>query len=761
MSKKQTAFSFNHVFAVECDAIAKRLDKRVSPGRIPEDEDKVLGLREASRTKATDDDTEVQHGLMGRATYAVARWFRPSVQHWHATPSTELGLTGLALSGGGIRSATVCLGVLQSLARAGVLRHIDYLSTVSGGGFIGSALSSLLASGPAGTSPDDFPFRHEQGKREPETFRHLRAAGNYLAPGGAADTFRIPALLLRGVIVNFLAILPFLMAAAAITSLTHRNLMQAYDGGMPTEFLRLTPVVASAFLVWVVLYAVVSWLASTRIVFAKLRARWSVRNFYELTFSWFLILTLTVLALEALPAAIAWWWWRASTEPPIASFTGIVGAIAALQAAFVHAGNGGKKRWVGKVALYGIAIIGPLFLIGIYAEFVGALVYNDQVFELISASLPGVTFMAAGLWVFAQLIDPNSTSLHGFYRDRLSAAYLMRQRNDGSVDPAGGDRLQLGQLGDSSPYHLINGTINLQASQDRALLGREADFFLFSKHFVGSRSTGYAETEAIERLEPRLNLGTAMAISGAAAAPNMGTSTFKPMVFLLTLLNVRLGFWLPNPALTRHWAGGFIPRPGPVLLLKELFSKMTARSTYVNISDGGHIENLGVYELLRRRCKCIIVVDAERDEELRCGGLATVIRYAQIDMGIKITIDLSPIQCRGRKRRGGRPASERHWAVGLIEYGEDEKGDQQIGHLLYIKSSLAGHENVYVTAYADGHQEFPHESTADQFFDEEQFEAYRALGRHMGDEATEGYESETPCGLIEWLRERELGAERS
>ena len=61
-----------------------------------------------------------------------------------SAPSTKLALVGLSLSGGGIRSATFSLGVIQALAKHGLLKTVDYLSTVSGGGFIGSCLSSLL-----------------------------------------------------------------------------------------------------------------------------------------------------------------------------------------------------------------------------------------------------------------------------------------------------------------------------------------------------------------------------------------------------------------------------------------------------------------------------------------------------------------------------------------------------------------------------------------------------------------------------------------
>jgi hypothetical protein len=146
---------------------------------------------------------------------------------------------------------------------------------------------------------------------------------------------------------------------------------------------------------------------------------------------------------------------------------------------------------------------------------------------------------------------------------------------------------------------------------------------------------------------------------------------------------------------------------------------MNAKSAFVNISDGGHIENLAIYELLRRRCRLVIAVDAECDSQMNCPSLATVIRYAQIDLGLEIDIDLAPL----RLKSDGLVAD--HWTVGTIDYGSGERGT-----LLYVKSSLTGDEPQYVTDYRRRFPTFPHESTADQFFNETQFESYRALGFH-------------------------------
>ena len=322
------------------------------------------------------------------------------------------------------------------------------------------------------------------------------------------------------------------------------------------------------------------------------------------------------------------------------------------------------------------------------------------------------------------VLDVNITSSHGFYRDRLSKAYLFQPNGDGQITYNDDQKLSdLNRDDTIAPYHLINATLNLPGSNDPNLRGRNADFFTISKYFAGSEHTGYCRTEDIETIDPHFTLGSAMAISAAAAAPNMGAMTMKQFVFIMTLLNVRLGYWTPNPRkinsagkLSRwRWPG-----VGPRYLVKEAFGNLNARKSYVNLSDGGHIENLAMYQLLKRHCKLIIAVDAEADEDFVFNGLVTLIRFADIDMGITIDIDLNQI----RNRENGR--SQSHWALGIIKYNKNE-----IGHLLYLKSSLTGDENEYIKAYHQKNSTFPDQTTADQFFDETQFECYRSLGEHI------------------------------
>ena len=196
------------------------------------------------------------------------------------------------------------------------------------------------------------------------------------------------------------------------------------------------------------------------------------------------------------------------------------------------------------------------------------------------------------------------------------------------------------------------------------------------------------------------------------------------MAFLLTVFNVRLGWWLQNPARPDKWS-----KPGPkfagALLLKELLAFTDEQSSYVYLSDGGHFDNLGLYELVRRGCRYIIASDAGMDPKFQFEDLGNAIRKCQIDLGVRIEIGVEGI----RPDAAGK--SLFHCAVGLIHYESSPMGGET-GYLLYIKPSMNGNEPTDVAQYQAAHPEFPHQPTSDQWFDESQFESYRRLGRHIG-----------------------------
>jgi hypothetical protein len=406
-----------------------------------------------------------------------------------------------------------------------------------------------------------------------------------------------------------------------------------------------------------------------------------------------------------------------------------------------HKASDASSRWTGKLGLAVLGILGPLVLWLIFLRLSAWVIYPG-VPEARMLGVPADPTAIAVLSVIAigfffAVTDVNRSSLHNFYRDRLSRTFIWTiEPESGKIRSA--DDLQLSELspqGSDAPYHLVNAALNLQASRDADLRDRQSDFFLFSKRFVGCEreEVGYCDTLDMEAADRHVNLGTAMAISGAAVAPNMGAMTIRPLTFVLSLLNLRLGYWLPHPRtlrdkhspklLRRLWS--FVRRRlrltsvGPGYLLLEMFGWLSASRSNLNVSDGGHIENLGLYALLKRRCRYIVVCDGEADADLSFGSLAQVMRYARTDLATEIDIDLEPL------RPGTDGTSRRQCAIGEIRYPDDERGE-----IVYVKSSIRGDEVEYIREYRKEHPTFPHESTGDQFFDEAQFEAYRALGYH-------------------------------
>ncbi|WHZ17598.1 MAG: hypothetical protein OJF52_004450 [Nitrospira sp.] len=292
-------------------------------------------------------------------------------------------------------------------------------------------------------------------------------------------------------------------------------------------------------------------------------------------------------------------------------------------------------------------------------------------------------------------------------------------------------KLFLNRLYDQAPrpLHLINIALNLVKGDNLAWQQRKAQSFTVSALHSGSWNLGYRRSEdyaANRYLNQPISLGTALAISGAAASPNMGYHSSSAVTFLLALFNIRLGWWLGNPgpagADTYRKAS---PDVSVDPLLAEAFGLTDARHPYVYLSDGGHFENLGLYEMVLRRCHCILVVDAGCDPKATFEDLGNAIRKIRIDLGIDIEINLDQL-----RRKPGETTSGRHHAIGLIRYDKVD-ANATAGTLLYLKPSLTGNEPSDVQDYAARHPAFPHEPTSDQFFDEAQFESYRRLGEHV------------------------------
>jgi hypothetical protein len=369
-------------------------------------------------------------------------------------------------------------------------------------------------------------------------------------------------------------------------------------------------------------------------------------------------------------------------------------------------------------------------------------------------------------------VDVNVFSLHGLYGNRLVRAYLGASRKR-DPDPVVGfdpdddiplDNFRLrdpGQRGDKAnpqkveydgPFLIVNTALNLVRTKELAWQERKAESFVLTPCHCGSETTRYRRTEGgPEGYAGGVSLGTAITISGAAASPNMGYHSSPAVTVLLTLFNARLGAWLGNPKneITWQYPG---PRMGFVHLFKELFGWTNDTGKYVYLSDGGHFENLGVYELVRRRCQYIIVSDAGADLEHTFEDVGNLIRKVRIDLGIRIEIDLGVLRLSGDEKR-----CRWHCAIGKIRY-EDVDSNAAPGVLVYIKPSLTGDEPADVLHYATSHPTFPHESTGNQFYTESQFESYRALGQHVLENVFQQSVSEMNEALRRWPEAGRSGA---
>ena len=653
----------------------------------------------------------------------------------YGIPHERANAVGLGLSGGGIRSATFCLGVVQVLAGRGLLRDVDFLSTVSGGGYLGAFLTTAIrgADGEARVAAPRGP--------DTEPVRHLRRGAKYLAASNLKERWAMVTATLAGMVLNWTAPLFVVALAALVASLIPlaaipwRGLMAALGG--------LTGVLLVVY-AWRMRY---QRYTGGRVLGLAIAVTLAVAGLWMLTF-------LYSLASVRIGAGI--------------EFAGIAGLSAAVAAAFPAIARfvpivrrPKVRRLVLKAALILAGLLVPLGAIALMLAFV-YLAESGTNGRLVLLAL------TIGFGVVALLLlDINMTAPHRLYRDHLARTFVYENESTEAQDRSAGSResdvppaepstarqdvtwlprreaapreklrvLQGRRIPNPvplpdinpqgfAPYHLINATVNLPSSDSPALRERRSDFFLFSKGWCGAPSIGYAPAGSWRGGDGAVDLATAMAVSGAATSSHMGLGTVPSLRALLAFLNVRLGYWIRRPD-----AGDGFATPGFACLVREMLGiGMTEKSAWLNLSDGGHIENMGVYELLRRRCKFIVSIDGEADPQSNFHGHLTLVRHAQIDFGIRIEPDLTRLRPDAASR-----FSHSHSLMCRVHYppvGADPGG---VGLILYLKLSMTGDEIELVKRYRALNPDFPHQTTLDQFFDEEQFEAYRQLGVHVAE----------------------------
>ena len=758
-----------------------------------------------------------------------------------AGPHVDNELIGLALSGGGIRSASFSLGVVQGLIKAGLFNSIDYLSTVSGGGYTGACLSSLTHRCQNGERL----IVDHAGETEPAALNHLRNGSNFLVSGGVLDQLRMPALFIIGVFQTLLLFVPIIIflvflteiffELSSLSSLGVPRYLLAILGILPligTVFLR--PITHSRRLTWqqrnraekragvFLVLAIISLLTIPLLAGLEFLvdsdAENVIRNISEsiqyqfqlgfrstVLWGFFALVTLLIIGLIRFRTTIIYWSvgaiapvlligfyliccvyvinspdvnsatsriyitalndYASVIDDPESTIDSIIEKKTSLRDVvdsilkekqfdpshydidFNSVNLTNVEDSVLKISHKHDAEIPSQHLLPVYRAF-STRHQSDLTLDITSfvddvVSIPQLSILslrtewdiyliAALLALFNYLFaNINHISLHPVYRDRLSKTFLIQpdpknQTTEENENLISADALRLSELsrdGSTAPYHLINTALNLQGSSDPQLRQRKTVPFILSKRFCGSNYTGFCDTKSMEEFDRNLDLGTAMAISAAAAGPMMGAKTVRSLSFIMALLNFRLNYWLPHPGRTHRktitqWL--FRRNPGLLSLMAEACGVVSDRGKFVNCSDGGHIENLGVYELLQRRCKTVICVDGGADPNFNFFDLTTIQRYAQIDMDTKIKIDVTNLL----PNQDG--VSKQHFAVGEIKYH-----DGTTGVFIYIKLSYSGDESEYVKFYKRKVNSFPHESTSDQFFNETKFEVYRSLGEHI------------------------------
>lgn len=737
-------------------------------------------------------------------------------------------MIGLALSGGGIRSATFNLGLLEGLHRRGMLRLFDYLSTVSGGGYIGAVWSDWIAR-KAATDTPLFPTATDASAVDSATERHLREFSRFLAPrwgffevetwtaivttlAGLIPSVAIGLAVVGTALVAWLSLVmpiafdqsyhPRLVTLTIITAVTLwlfeylwfqvKAASSAAAGGWFTRWGRFIVCAGAALAVVALVHARVSdwlvrswpldvWPPQTLAPLAGLDRWWLVAGqtrigdayllsprLFEYSVTWLasalLLLVVRLAQPLGLPIPNRW---LASFDRTVMRLLGLAvlwGTMATIWHVVINSDHASRA-----LAGYLMAALasGSAFAalrnwigVGLRGGDTGGLVarlraYVPQVLAYLTVILLGI---AVGIvlrrvggtdwlaWyrsasamllviVVGLFVDPSRIGLHAFYRDRLARAFTGANQDDDATanratEARDGDDRTLSSLA-KRPLHLICCTANDLSGDTLETLGRGGRSVVLSRNGV---TVGNDVAAA-----PTLTLASAVTASAAAFNSNMGmvSKRLGPAVsFLMTMLNLRLGLWVRHP---RAGSGRVRRWPG-LLLYREMFGftsasgpstdHLPAEMRDLHLSDGGHFENLALYELVRRHCRYILVSDCGADPAFAFSDLGNALRRIREDFGFDISIDIAPVQ-----RDAGTGLSCQHVAIGTINYSETDRGI-----LLYVKPTLTGDEPPDVLQYKIANEDFPHQSTGDQFYDESQFESYRRLGLHV---------AESVFGLVE------------
>lgn len=679
----------------------------------------------------------------------------------HALPEDRSERVGICFSGGGIRSAAYNLGVLQVLREHGIFDQASHLAAVSGGSYI--AASAAMVSAFTDDALLDEQREFDAGSPEEE---HLRNRTSYMAPG-IAGAVRAVSRLVLGMTLNVILVGAMILLLARplgwIAAATRPELLeakvgrpQAWDVSMWREVaIGLAAVAAGSSLLMV----------GRR--WSEAAQRYLIRAFKvsagaagAILFGLVVMPMLIDLLREGITAL---WGWLAdianggeaakvgASESQETDRLGIlmkVIALSGLPALLFGAIRHYVSDRASKAALAIAWVAAPLLIFAVTLGFAndaalhGLFDSSNQLRREEMAWMIGAGGILLILYLFSDL---TAWSLHPFYKRRLSTAFAIKRVDDRAHRRAEeleyDDKISL-SVAQPKPVgewpELIVCAVANVSDEGATPPGRNATPFTFTATEVGGPLVGYVRREDMEaalrrtgRLED-LTLPAAVAMSGAAFSPSMGKMTKPSMRFLLALTNARLGVWLPNPrgvpqceqdgGVTRGWRW----RPKFPWLIREMrgLNRLNARFLYV--TDGGHYDNLGLVELLRRGCTRIYCFDAAGDQIDTFHTLGEAVALARTDLGVEIDID--PEQMEPDPAQPGYVKTDH--VCGTFTY----RGKRCTKYpIVFAKAGVTESAPWDVKAYREKDEKFPTHSTFQQLYTDEKFEAYRALGRHTAE----------------------------
>ena len=575
---------------------------------------------------------------------------------------------GISLSGGGIRSAAFNLGALQALQEERVLGSAEYVAAVSGGNYIASALTISHAYAEPGAE-DGHPLWAHGSPEE----RLLRRNTNYLAPGFAGRVWLVMNVL-HGFVLNYL---PFVLCGFIAGRVLG---WLAFAAGIRLTDPPPWTIVAPLVLIALLLLGAVGVVALARSRDGRLGVRDYGESHLEQWAARCIRFAGVVLVLLVLPG-----------------LAGLYG-VASNAVLTRLAGPGAFDDPLGRFATAAVWLIAALVLGGIAVPLAqrprmrwlmlvlsvlasGGLLLVPLLSSLDYAARHGITSVAEVLWAAAALavvllmavkVHNRRYSMHLFYRERLNSAFAVKRRRDENGRPVAEpvpytQRLPFSEVGERLeeqdahiPKLIVCCAVNVTSSE--VPVGRFAESFTFTHDRTGGPRFTYQDTTRFEESRgPKgtdLTLPSIMAVSGAALSPLMGRFTYPPFRLLMALTNVRLGVWVRNPRHPSWNAPAAAPKgrlgrlrasivegwrePGALYVLREAIGGLTLAHRYVYLTDGGHWENLGLVELLRRRCTDVLCFDASADAAGTAGDIGRAIALARSELGADVTLDPAP-----------------------------------------------------------------------------------------------------------------------